>query len=339
MGTEREALVGARLSATILKPSDGRAVIAAVAVVALAHTVVAKTVVAAVIQLGACFQTAVMTTPARFALAFLWVLVTLSVSRAHVWTIFLFTLLATIVGSTEARSVVTLTVGLVASLRAGSGAAVGPAESIIAVTNASEIVADTIAAAVVQATTRLGLALKSHKTGRAQTVSVVTLATVVSTVSVAGFLTTRSTLPANLTEACRFVTTVTILAVWADRFGTISTTIADLTLTLSGDAIACPMSRASIGAHSLLATLAHVTRTTVTSTIHASTVRRAVAWATLQRAIITSPSNLAHTMGSDAVTMARAFVRTWSSRAIGPSETSEAEALALVTDAVFGAVV
>jgi len=70
IGTQLQALRHTCFGAAVFKSCNGGAVFARVALVALAGSVEAQAVLAAVVQLStACFQTAVVTRPSRFAMA------------------------------------------------------------------------------------------------------------------------------------------------------------------------------------------------------------------------------------------------------------------------------
>lgn len=201
------------------------------------------------------------------------------------------------------------------------------------------VVADTVATAAVGAQVNLGLALKANNASRAEAVALAALTTVLRAVGLTCLVTAGGSLPSDLAKARRIITALAILTVRADGLRAVSTTVTHIALAATGHTVAPTVARAAVGAHLLLASLAHETRSTVAHTIDASTMRRAVAWAALEGAVKPGPAHLAHAVGADAVTMSRAVVGARTARAVHTSEPSLAVASAVVADPRVGAVV
>jgi len=208
----------------------------------------------------------------------------------------------------EASSVVAFAVRLIASAGTSAHRTVGAIEALVAVADLGELIADTVPAAVVGATLLLDLALETDEAHRARTLALVTLATVVLAVRSTRLVGASRSLPPNLAQASRVVAAVAVLAVRADRLRAVDATIADIALALPRNTVTAAVTGASIGAHLLLASLAHIPTGAITHAIHAPSVVGAVARASLERAVESCPPHLTHAVRSNTVSMSRAIV-------------------------------
>lgn len=224
---------------------------------ALARSVIAQTVVAAVVQLSTSLERAVMARPSRLAVARVCIAVTLAVTGAAVGAILTSTCGAREVGGTEAGAVEALATRLIAATRARTNRAVQAIKAVVAATLLGPLIAHSVTRASVGAEINLGLTLDTHKAGGAQAVTRATLASVDFAVLGALLLTASRALPASLAQACCVISAVTIHAVRADGLRAINTSVAHITLALAGDAVATTVTRATVGAHLLLTRLAH----------------------------------------------------------------------------------
>lgn len=208
----------------------------------------------------------------------------------------------------EASSVVALAVRLIASARTSAHRTVGAIEALVAVAELGELIADTVPAAVVGATLLLDLALETDEAHRACTLALVTLAAVVLAVRSTRLVVASRPLPPNLAQASRVVAAVAVLAVRADRLRAVDATIAHIALALPRNTVTAAVTGASIGAHLLLASLAHIPTGAITNAIHTPSVVGAVARASLERAVKSGPPHLTHAVRSNTVSMSRAIV-------------------------------
>jgi len=191
------------------------------------------------------------------------------------------TIASTVVGALLLRAVISGEVGraiafasiafavrLVASLGTACNGAVRSRESLFAMALLGPLITHSVSRTFVGADVHLGLALNSSKASSAQAVAIVTLSSIGCAVRAACFILARASFPPNLAQAGGIITTISILAVWADGLSAINASIADITLALASHSVASSVARASIGAHLLLACLAHEARCTVACSIN-----------------------------------------------------------------------
>jgi len=167
----------------------------------------------------------------------------------------------------------------------------------------------------------------------------VAFASIRRTVLLARLLAARGAFESNLAEASCIVAAVAVLAVRAHGLRAVDTAIPNVALALARNAVATTMTRAPVGAHLLFARLAHEPRGTIAHAVDTATVSRAVAWAALERAIETGPSQLAHAVRAHTVAVARAIIGARSARAVHARESCLAVARAIVTDTRVGAII
>lgn len=247
-----------------------------------ACTVVAKSMTRAVIQACARHQTAVVTRPSWIAVALALLTVALSMVVAIVGTLFLPTSSTTVTWGAVARTIETLAIWFAASLHASLNTAIIGGPAFRAVALLAPFITDTIATAVIGAKVHLGLTLNSNEPSGTQTVTIMTLATVGGTITVTCFLSASVTLPSNLAQASGIITTVSILTVRADGLRAILSSITNITFTSSCHTITATVTRASVGAHLLLAGLAHEPRGTIADTVNTAAVSGTVSRTALQ---------------------------------------------------------
>jgi len=108
-------------------------------------------VLAAIVQLQASLEAAVMPRPARFAMARVCIRVAFPVIRTHVGAILLAAIFTGKVGSAVASAIEASAMRFIASLHTGSNAAIDTTKPFIAMAQASPLLAHTMAIAVTRA--------------------------------------------------------------------------------------------------------------------------------------------------------------------------------------------
>lgn len=232
--------------------------------------IVAKSMIVAILWTG--HQAAVMSRPTRVTTACSCLTLTLSMVKAIVGAFLFRAIFATVIWMAIASAVEAFAIWLVAATFAFLHTAVCASPISVAVAFFAEFITNTIAIAVVQTQICFGLALNANEPSGTQTVPVAAFSTVGCTVGVASLFTASRPFPANLAKTRGIITTVTIFTVGTHRLRAVVTTITDITFAASSDTIATTMSRAAVGAHLHLASLAHEARSTHTGTIHASSM-------------------------------------------------------------------
>lgn len=230
--------------------------------------------VVAVIELGATasHQAAVVATPTRLAAASLFFNVAFSVSITVVGAIGFFTIVARVVWLTETSSIIALTIRSIAPTWTSAHGTVQAIKAGVTMAKFREFVANAIAAAVIGTSLLFDLTFETNQAHGASAFTFVALTTIIVAVGRAGLVRARRPLPPNLTETRCIVTAVTIIAIGANRLRAVYAPVAHVTLALSCNTITTPMTTATVGAHLLLTSLAHVTRCTIADAVDAPAV-------------------------------------------------------------------
>jgi len=173
-----QALGHTGLGATFLQTCYFRAIWAFESILALAGPIEAQPMLAALVQLSACFEAAIVARPTRRAVTGMCLTVASTVTVAVVWTLGLRTVVSSKIGRTVTSSIEALPIGLIAARDAGFDPTINTRPSVrtSATLGLRIVLAVVIARALVDL--HLHSTLETNEARRTQTISLMALSSV-----------------------------------------------------------------------------------------------------------------------------------------------------------------